>query len=159
MLLDTLCASVELSPLYDKGQLTSEVIGFPTPNQLADLTLAELEDLVELLTPVLTPIFGTIGILRYLNKPLSITAQIRSVSILTFVKNKRPDSYADVVREGLTIQVPRMSITIKPEAHHEENLVGFLKTRGKSCQLSMEHEHVNWYGAPIDRHVVPIRYG
>ena len=47
-------------PLYDTRQLTSEVVGFPTPNQLADLTLTEVEDLVEVIAPVLTLIYGTL---------------------------------------------------------------------------------------------------
>ena len=59
-----------------------------------------------MLRPVLTPIYGAVGTLKYPTKPLSITAQVRNTSILTFVKNKRPDSNEDVVREGLMIQVP-----------------------------------------------------
>ena len=57
-------------PLYDGRQLVTEVAGFLKPNQLADFTLAEVEDLVPVLAPVLTPIFGPTGILRYPTKPL-----------------------------------------------------------------------------------------
>ena len=33
-------------PLYNGRQLVSEVVGFLTPNQLADFTLSEVEDLI-----------------------------------------------------------------------------------------------------------------
>ena len=44
-------------PLYDGRQLVTEVVGFLTPNQLADFTLSEVEDLIPVLAPVLTPIY------------------------------------------------------------------------------------------------------
>ena len=131
-------------PLYDTRQLTSEVIGFLTPNQLADLALAEVDDLVEFLAPVLTPIYGAVGILRYPTKPLSVMAQVRNHSILTFVKNRRPDSYEDVVREGFLLLVPRMYTTIKSEAQQEENLVGFMKARGKKTAERIRTRELVW---------------
>ena len=76
----------ETQPIYDTRKLTSEVIGFPTPNQLADLTLAEVEDLVEVLAPVLTPIYEAIGIPRCPTKTRRVTAQTRTTSILTVIK-------------------------------------------------------------------------
>ena len=33
--------------------------------QLADLTLADVEDLMSAMTPVLAPIFGPVGVKRY----------------------------------------------------------------------------------------------
>ena len=70
-------------PLYDAKQLMTEVIGYPTPNQLADLMLGEVDDLSPVLASVLTPINGAIGVLRYPTKPLRIASKILRVSILT----------------------------------------------------------------------------
>ena len=76
-------------PLFDGKQLTSEVAGFLTPNQLADFTLSEVEDLIPMLAFLLTPIYGAIGILRYPTKPLRLASETFSTSILTFLKNKK----------------------------------------------------------------------
>ena len=73
-------------PLYDGRQLVSDVAGILTPNQLADFTLSEVEDLIPVLAPVLIPIFGATGILRYPTKPLQIASETGSVSIVTFLK-------------------------------------------------------------------------
>ena len=77
-------------PLYDGKQLTSEVAGFLTPNQLANFTLSEVEDMIPVLAPVLSPIYDAIGILKYPTKPLRLASETPSTSILTFLKNKRP---------------------------------------------------------------------
>ena len=34
------------------------------PQQLADLTMAEVEDMIQVVAPVLAPIFGPIGVAR-----------------------------------------------------------------------------------------------
>ena len=80
-------------PLYDGRQRTSEVAGFLTPNQLANFTLSEVEDLIPVLAPVLTPIYSAIEILRYPKKPLRLASETLSTSILTFLKNKKPHDY------------------------------------------------------------------
>ena len=146
-------------PLYDKKQMLSEVMGFPTPNQLADLMLGEVEDLILVLTPVLTPIYGALGILRYPTKPLRIANKIRSVSILTYVKNEDPLNYQESIQQGLLHLVPTMYTTIKSEAQQEENLMGVLKTRAKKTgPLPKEYGPINWYDAPLDKLGVPVRY-
>ena len=56
----------QVQPLYDSDrQLPWETAGFPMTQQLADLTLAEVEDFVPAMAPVLAPIFGAIGVSRY----------------------------------------------------------------------------------------------
>ena len=64
-------------------QLPNENAGFPMSQQLADLTLAEVKDLVPDKTPVLVPVYGPLGLLRYPTKPLSMTVQVATVSIGT----------------------------------------------------------------------------
>ena len=55
----------QAQPLHDPdAQLPRENPGFPMPLQLVDLTLAEVEDLVPVVAPVLIPIFGHLGLLR-----------------------------------------------------------------------------------------------
>ena len=64
-----------------------------------------------------------------------------------------------MIREGLTIQVPRMYTTVKSESQQKEILIEFLKARGKkSCPLPKEYGPVNWYAALLDQHYVPILY-
>ena len=90
-------------PLYDNRQLTPEVTGFLTLNQLADFTFTEVEDLVSVLAPVLTPIYGAIGILRVPNETVasSLASETLSTSILTFRKNKKPHYYQQMVERDL----------------------------------------------------------
>ena len=113
----------------------TEVAGFLTPNQLADFTLAEVEDLVPVLAPVLTPIFGPTGILRYPTKPLRLASETLTVSILTYLKNVKPHNYQQMLERGLFLLVPRMYTTIKNETQQDENLAGILKARTKKACL------------------------
>ena len=49
-------------PLHNsERQLPAETAGFPMPQQIADLTLAEVEDFVAVMASVLAPIFGAGG--------------------------------------------------------------------------------------------------
>ena len=114
-------------PLYDGRQLVTEVAGFLTPNQLADFTLSKVEDLIPVLAPVLTPIFGPTGILRYPTKPLRLASETPSASILTFLKNVKPYNYQQMLERGLYLRVPRMYTTIKNEVQQDKNLAGILK--------------------------------
>ena len=146
-------------PLYDGRQLVSEVAGFLTPNQLADFTLSEVKDSIPVLAPVLTSILGATGILRYPTKPLRLASEILTVSILTFLKNVRPQEYQQLLERGLYMKVPRMYTTIKSEIQQDENLMGVLKTRTKkACPLPREYGPVNCYNAPLDRKRLPVRY-
>ena len=42
------------------------------PQQLADWTLAEVENFIPATAPVLAPIFGPIGVARYGTKPIAM---------------------------------------------------------------------------------------
>ena len=148
-----------IQPLYDGKQLTSEVAGFLTPNQLADFTLSEVEDLIPVLAPVGTPIYGAIGILRYPTKPLRLAPETPSTSFLTFLRNKRPHDYQQMLERWLFMIVPGMYTTIKAEIQQEENLMGILLTRTKkACSLPREYGPVNWYASPLDFSGMPVRY-
>ena len=71
----------QAQPLHHPdAQLPRENAGFPLPQQLADLTLAEVEDLVPVIAPILIPIFGALGVLRYPTKPVSMAVQVATVS-------------------------------------------------------------------------------
>ena len=71
----------QAQPLHDSdAQLPLENPGFPMPQQLADLTLAEVEDLVPVVALVLIPIVGPLGLLCYPTKPASLAC----LSLLTF---------------------------------------------------------------------------
>ena len=108
-------------PLYVGRQMTSEVAGFLTPNQLAEFTLSEVEDLIPVLAPVLTPIYGAVGILRYQTKPLPLASENLRTSILTFLVSKKSNDYQQMQERGLFMHVPRMYTTFKPN--------GILRTR------------------------------
>ena len=133
--------------LYDGRQLVSELSGFLAPNQLVDFTLSEVEDLRPVLAPVVTPIFGAPGILRYPTKQLHLAFETSSASFLTFLKNKKPNDYQQMLERGLFIHVPRMRQTIKSEVQQDENLMGILKATKKTCPLPREFGPVNWYNA------------
>ena len=72
------------------AQLPWENPGFPMPQELADLTLAEVEDLVPVVAPVLIPIFGLLGLLRYPTKHVSLAVHIAIVSIFTYLQGSPP---------------------------------------------------------------------
>ena len=72
--LDALYFDVLLRPIFGSQHRTTRkrhqifikrVTGVLTPHQVADLTLAEAKDIVPVLSIVLTPIFGAIGILGH----------------------------------------------------------------------------------------------
>ena len=146
-------------PLYDGRQLVTEVAGFLTPNQLADFTLSEVEDLIPVLAPVLTPMFGPTGILRYPTKPLRLASETPSASIFTFLKNVKPFNYQQMLERGLYLRVPRMYATMKNEVQQDENLAEILKARTKkACPLPREYGPVNWYTSPLDNQGIPLRF-
>ena len=137
----------------------TEVAGFLTTNQLADFTLSEVEDLIPALAPVLTPIFGPTGILRYPTKPLRLASETPFASILTFIKNVKPYNYQQMLERGLFLRVPRMYTTFKNEVQQDENLAGILKARTKkACPLPREYGPVNWYTSPLDNQGIPLRF-
>ena len=108
---------------------------------------------------MLTPIYGTIGVLRYPTKPLRLASETPSTSILTFLKNKRPLDYQQMLERGLFMLVHRMYTTIKAEIQQDENLMGILLTRTKkACALPREYGPVNWYASPLDSSGLPVRY-
>ena len=59
-------------------QVPWETAGFPMPQQIA-----EVEDLVVTMAPVLASIFGAVGVGRYPTKPLSMAFQVHMVSFCT----------------------------------------------------------------------------
>ena len=67
-------------PLHNaERQIPWEMAGFPMPQQLADLTLAEVEDFVDTMIPVLAPTFRAVGVCRYPTKPLARAVQVHMV--------------------------------------------------------------------------------
>ena len=81
----------QAQPLHDPdAQLPREKPGFPMPQQLADLTLAEVEDLVPVVAPVFIPIFGALGLLRYPTKPVSLAVHVATVGIYFHVPSRKP---------------------------------------------------------------------
>ena len=142
--------------LYDGRQLVTEVARYLTPKQLADFTLSEVEDLIPVLAPVLTPIFGPTGILRYPTKPLRLASETPSASILTFLMNVKRYNYQQMLERGIYLRVPRMYTTIKNEVQQDENLARKLKVRTKkACPLPREYVPVNWYTSPLTTKAFP----
>ena len=109
----------QAQPLHDSdAQLPRENPGFPMPQQLADLTLAELEDLVPVVAPVWIPIFE---LLRYPTKPVSLAVHIATVSIFTYLQGSPPMNYEQMIRETQSGEMPQAFTTIKTEQQAEEN--------------------------------------
>ena len=128
------------------------------PQQLADLTLAEVEDLVPVVAPVLIPIFGPLGLLRYPTKPVSMAVHFATVSISTYFQSSPPMDYEQVVRETLSGEVPQV-YTTKTVQQPEENMMGVVRARSrKATVLPREYGPVNWYNAPVGLHGQPFRF-
>ena len=140
-------------------QLPRENAGFPMPQQLADLTLAEVEDLVPVVAPVLIPILGALGILRYPTKPVSMAVQIATVSIFTYLQGDLPMTYECMIMETLSGEMPQVYATVKTEPQAEENMMGVIRVRTrKAAVLPREYGPVNWYNAPLDLQGQPCRF-
>ena len=149
----------QAQPLHHPdAQLPRENAGFPLPQQLADLTLAEVEDLVPVIAPVLIPIFGALGVLRYSTKPVSMAVQVATVSKYTYLQGSPPMSYECMIQETLSGEMPQAYTTIKTELQAEENMMGVIRARArKAAVLPREYGPVNWYNAPMDLHGQPFR--
>ena len=147
-------------PLHNSDQqISRETAGFPMPQQIADLTLAEVEDFVAAMAPVLAPIFGAVGVCRYPTKPLATAVQVHMVSFSTYLRGRPSLTYPRVIHAVLSGEVPHEYTTIKSERELEENLKGLLRARTrKACPLPREHGPVNWYSAPLSLEGVPFRF-
>ena len=132
----------QAQPLHHPdAQLPRENAGFPLPQQLADLTLAEVEDFA----PVLIPIFGALGVLRYTTKPASLVVQVATASIFTYLQGSPPMSYECMIQETLSGEMPQAYTTIKTELQAEENMMGVIRVRTrKAAVLTREYGPVNW---------------
>ena len=150
----------QAQPLHNADrQIPRETAGFPLPQQLADLTLAEVEDFVAAMAPVLAPIFGAVGVCRYPTKPLAMAVQVHMVSFSTYLQGRPSLAYPRVVHAVLSGEMPHGYTTLKSERELEENLVGLLRARTrKACPLPKEHGPVNWYSAPLSLEGVPFRF-
>ena len=147
-----------VQPLHDPdAQLPRKNPGFPMPQQLADLTLAEVEDLVPVVAPVLIPIFGALGLLRYPTKPVFLAVHVATVSIFTYLQGSPHMSYAQMIRETYSGEVPQAYTTVKTEQQVGENMMGVVRARSrKAAVLPREHGHINWYNAPVDLNGQPF---
>ena len=150
----------QAQPLHHPdAELLRDNAGFPLPQQLADLTLAEVEDLVPVIAPVLIPIFGALGVLRYPTKPVSMAVQVATVSIFTYLRGSPPMSYECMIQETLSGEMPQAYTTIKTELQAEEIMMGVIRARlRKAAVLPREYGPVNWYNAPMDLHGQPFRF-
>ena len=129
------------------------------PQQIADLTLAEVEDFVAAMAPVLAPIFGAVGVCRYPTKPLAMAVQVHLVSFSTYLQGRPSLDYPRVVHAVLSGEMPHGYTTLKSERELEENLLGLLRARTrKACPLPREHGPVNWYSLPLSLDGVPFRF-
>ena len=83
------------------------------PQQLDDLTLADVEDMVPALEPLLTHIVGHIGVIRYTTKLVLLPVQAPTVSFCTYLQCIPPMSYERAARDLQSSNVPEAYTTIK----------------------------------------------
>ena len=147
-------------PLHNSDrQIPWETAGFPMPQQIANLTLAEVEDFVPTMAPVLAPNFGAVGVCRYPTKTLSMAVQVHMVSFCTYLQGRPSLAYPRVAHAVLSGEMPHGYTTLKSKKQLEENLMGLLRARTrKACPLPREHGPVNWYSAPLRLDGVPFRF-
>ena len=153
----------QAQPLHDSDtelhRQIRENACFPMPQQLADLTLAEVEDLVQVVAPVLILIFGPLGLLCYPTKPVFMAVQVATLSIFTYLQGSPHMDYEQVVRETLSGEVPQVCTIIKTEQQAEEKMMGVIRARSrKATALPREYGPVNWYNAPVDQHGQLFRF-
>ena len=116
-------------------------------------------DLVPVIEPVLIPIFGHLGLLRYPTKPISMAVQIVNVFICTYLQGNPPMDYVDVARELLSSEVPQAYTTIKTVQQADENMMGVIRARTRKARvLTSEWGPVNWYNALLDLNGKPFRF-
>ena len=144
-----------------EAQLPNDNAGFPMPQQLVDLTLAEVKDFVPVVAPVLIPIFGALGLLHYPTKPISMAVQVATVSICTYLQRSPPIGYEYAVRDLLSSEVPQAYTytTIRTEQQADGNLMGVIRARTrKASVLPREYGPVNWDNAPLDLDGKSLRF-
>ena len=142
---------------YPDTQLLRENAGFPLPQQLAGLTLADEEDLVPVIEPVFVPMFGHLGLLRNPTKPVSMAVHVATVSICTYLQASPLMDYEYAVRELLGGEIPQVYTTIKTEQQAAENMMGVIRARTRTeTVLPREYGPVTWYNASVDLHGQPF---
>ena len=145
--------------LYDSDrQLPWETARFSMLQQLADLTLAEVEDFVPAIATVLAPIFGAIGVSRYPTKPIAMAVLVHTVSICTYLQGSQPQTYPKVLSAIMSGEMPQAYTTTKTGKQLEENLMALLRARTrKASPLPRKHGSVNWFAAPLSLDGCPFR--
>ena len=147
-------------PLHnEERQIPWELAGFPMPQQLAELTLAKVEDFVATMAPVLAPIFGAIGVCRYPTKPLARAVQVHMVSFCTYLQGRPSLTYPRIVQAVLSGEVQHGYTTLKSEKQLEENLMGatacshakgmFFAAGVRPNQLVLRPPQLEWSPLPI----------
>ena len=98
----------QAQPLHNSDRLIPlETAGFPIPQQVADLTLAEVEDFVATMAPVLAPIFGAICFCRYPTEPIAMAVVVHTVSFFTYLQGSPALSYPRVLDAVMSGEMPQ----------------------------------------------------
>ena len=144
-------------PLHNSDrQIPRETAGFPMPQQIADLTLPEVEDFV---AACLGPYLWRYRRVQIPHQASRHGSQMHMVSFCTYLQGRPSLAYPRVVHAVLSSEIPHGYTTLKSEKQLEENLMGLLRARTrKACPLPREHGPVNWYPAPLSLDGVPFRF-
>ena len=125
------CSLVYFSGLFVRIDITHPLYD----GRLADFTLSENEDLIPVLTPVLTPNYRGIGILRYLTNSFRLAYQMLSASILTFFRNKKPNDEQQMLERSLFMHA------CSTDVYNNWDMFWITK---KTCPLPHKYVPVNW---------------
>ena len=122
---------------------------------MADLMLAEVEDLFSVLAPVLTPMKRAIGVLRYPAKPLCITFERLGVAVLSYLKIKMTHSsrkYSKwiVLPSATNVYHDQVWVSTRGKSN------GHIVDKSKKRVPYRERGPVNWHGALLHKDVLPI---
>ena len=119
----------KVHPLYrPTKQLSCEPAGIPMPQQIADVTFAEVE-------PAIAPMFASIGIVRY--PTFSVAVRVPNTFISTNTQGVQPTTYARAANDLLSSDVRNVSLTIRAEHQMEENLIGVLRAGNRMVQSNV----------------------
>ena len=132
----------------------NQLPGFLFPSQMATLMLAETEDLIPLIAPIVWPIFGAIMALRYPTQVLRMAANTPTFSILHFVTTDGTQSeptYRGVVANFNSLRPPMAYTIIKDKKQVEHNFTSVIRARAR-CALSMpmKFHPITWLHIPLN---------
>ena len=116
--------------------------------------LAQTEDIIPVIAPIIWPIFGSMMALRYPTQPLRVAVSTPTLSILLFVvpeDDVRPPDFQILVRNFANFWLPMAHTIMEDKKQIEYNFVTLMRARARcALPISLEFHPVEWLHVVID---------